>query len=217
MRESHTHQHHPRRHRHHDDPQSQSEPYGDGIPNEQGPGRGRGRGHRRGGGRGFGGPGFGPGFGPGPGGPRGRRRRPKGAVREAVLSLLADGPANGYSLMKQIADRTEGAWTPSPGSVYPTLSQLVDEGLILATGTDKGTDFVLTDDGRAYVADHEEALEQVWADDTRGAPTHAAMREAVMALMGVAQQFRFATDDQRTRATAQLDETRRALHGILAE
>ena len=158
-----------------------------------------------------------PAFGPGPGGPRGRRRRPKGAVREAVLSLLADGPANGYSLMKQIADRTEGAWTPSPGSVYPTLSQLVDEGLIVATGTDKGTDFVLTDDGRAYVSDHEEALEQVWADDTRGAPSHAAMREAVMALMGVAQQFRFATDDQRTRATAQLDETRRALHGILAE
>ncbi len=119
--------------------------------------------------------------------------------------------------MKQIADRTEGAWTPSPGSVYPTLSQLVDEGLIIATGTDKGTDFVLTDDGRAYVSEHEEALEQVWADDTRGAPSHAAMREAVMALMGVAQQFRFATDDQRTRATAQLDETRRALHGILAE
>jgi len=219
MRESHTPQHHPRRHRHHDDPPAQSEPYGDGIPNGRGPGRGRGRGHRRGGGAGFGGPGFGgPGFGPGPGGgPRGRRRRPKGAVREAVLSLLADGPANGYSLMKQIADRTEGAWTPSPGSVYPTLSQLVDEGLIIATGTDKGTDFVLTDDGRAYVSDHEEALELVWADDTRGAPSHAAMREAVMALMGVAQQFRFATDDQRTRATAQLDETRRALHGILAE
>ena len=119
--------------------------------------------------------------------------------------------------MKQIADRTEGAWTPSPGSVYPTLSQLVDEGLIIPTSTDKRTDFVLTDDGRAYVSDHEEALEQVWADDTRGAPSHAAMREAVMALMGVAQQFRFATDDQRTRATATLDETRRALHGILAE
>jgi DNA-binding PadR family transcriptional regulator len=197
MRDSQNPQHQPRRHRHHDDPAAQSEPYGDGVPNERGLG--------------------GPGFGPGPGGPRGRRRRPKGAVREAVLSLLADGPANGYSLMKQIADRTEGAWTPSPGSVYPTLSQLVDEGLIVATGTDKGTDFVLTDDGRAYVSDHEEALEQVWADDTRGAPSHAAMREAVMALMGVAQQFRFATDDQRTRATAQLDETRRALHGILAE
>ena len=69
MRESHTPQHHPRRHRHHDDPAAQSEPYGDAIPNDRRPGRGRGRGHRRGGGPGFGGPGFGgPGFGPGPGG-----------------------------------------------------------------------------------------------------------------------------------------------------
>ncbi len=223
-RESHTTDHHPRRHRHHDDPTSQSEPFGDGVPNEPGPARGRGRGHRHGGGRGSGGPSFGPGgpggFGPaGPGGfgPRGRRRRPKGAVREAILSLLADGPANGYSLMKQIAERAEGEWSPSPGSVYPTLAQLVDEGLIEATGTGKGTDFALTDQGREYVAENADELAAIWADSTRGAPTRAAMRDSIGALMGVVQQFRFATDDQRQQAAAQLDETRRALHRILAE
>ncbi|MGB8020955.1 MAG: PadR family transcriptional regulator [Candidatus Nanopelagicales bacterium] len=236
-RESHI-PHHRDHHFHHEDPESPPEPFGTGGgPNEPGPGRGRG--HRRGGGRGrpgspgpggtgFGGPGFGgPGFG-GPGGPpfgpspqgigpRGRRRRPKGAVREAVLSLLAIGPANGYSLMRQIAERTDGAWTPSPGSVYPTLSQLVDEGLIQATGVDRGTDFVLTDEGRQYVSDHADALEQVWAEATHGAPSHAAMRDSLMALMGVAHQFRFATDEQRQRASELLDEARRALHGILAE
>ncbi len=239
FREFHTaHQHHHQgpghEHRHHhDDPAAQSEPFGDGVPHEEGPGRGRG--HRRGGhgGRGFaggpgfgpGGPGFGPGgrgpgpdgFGPGGFGPRGRRRRPKGAVREAVLSLLADGPANGYSLMKQISERTDGTWAPSPGSVYPTLAQLVDEGLIVATGTGKGTDFDLTDEGRAYVAENAELLERIWAEGTRGAPSHVALRDAVMALMGTVQQFRFATDDQRRQATEKLEATRRELHGILAE
>ena len=225
-RESHMH-HHPHHHRHHDDPASQSEPFGDGVPNEPGPGRGRGRGHRHGGGRGSVGPGgFGSGV-PGPGGfgaggpggfgPRGRRRRPKGAVREAILSLLADGPANGYSLMKQIAERAEGEWSPSPGSVYPTLAQLVDEGLIEATGTGKGTDFTLTDQGREYVEQNADGLAALWAESTRGAPTRAAMRDSIGALMGVIHQFRFATDDQREQAAAQLDETRRALHRILAE
>jgi DNA-binding PadR family transcriptional regulator len=221
FRESHTH-HHPHHHRHHDDPAAQSEPFGDGVPNEPGPGRGRGRGHRHGGGRGpgFGGPGFGPGFGgPGPGGfgPRGRRRRPKGAVREAILSLLAEGPANGYSLMKQIAERAEGEWSPSPGSVYPTLAQLVDEGLIEATGEGKGTDFALTPQGREYVENNADSLDAIWAGSTHGAPTRAAMRDSIGALMGVIQQFRFATDEQRQKAADQLDETRRALHRILAE
>ena len=137
---------------------------------------------------------------PGPGGfgPRGRRRRPKGAVREAILSLLAEGPANGYSLMKQIAERAEGEWSPSPGSVYPTLAQLVDEGLIEATGEGKGTDFALTPQGREYVEQNADALEAIWAGSTQGAPTRAAMRDSIGALMGVIQQFRFATDEQRT-------------------
>jgi DNA-binding PadR family transcriptional regulator len=184
------------------------------------PEAGRGRGHRGGGGHGrpgFGGPG--PGFG-GPGGgfgPPGRRRRPKGAVREAVLSLLAEGPANGYSLMRQISERTDGTWNPSPGSVYPTLSQLVDEGLIAATGSEKGTDFTLTDTGREHVEANAEAIGQVWAEGSRGAPSHVALRESMQALLSVAQQFRYATDEQRARAGEQLDETRRALHRILAE
>jgi DNA-binding PadR family transcriptional regulator len=210
-----SHMHHPSRHRHHDDPAAQSEPFGDGVPNEPRPGRGRGRGHRHGGGRGPGGPGFGPG--PGGFGPRGRRRRPKGAVRDAILSLLAEGPANGYSLMKQIAERAEGEWSPSPGSVYPTLAQLVDEGLIEATGEGKGTDFALTPQGREYVEQNADSLAAIWADTAHGAPTRAAMRDSITALMGVLQQFRFATDEQRQRAVEQLDETRRSLHRILAE
>src|SRR4051812_18292331 len=94
--------------------------------------------------RGFGGPGgpgpFGPGFGPGPGhhrGPRGRGRRARrGDIRAAALLLLSDEPRNGYQLMQEIEERSGGIWRPSPGSVYPALAQLEDEGLVRAIDAD---------------------------------------------------------------------------------
>ena len=88
---------------------------GDGRPSRRRPGRGR----HRGGPRGF------PGFGP-PRGPRARR----GDVRAAILLLLAEEPRNGYQLMQEIERRSDGLWRPSPGSVYPALQQLEDEGLV---------------------------------------------------------------------------------------
>ena len=66
------------------------------------------------------------------GGGRGRKRR--GDVRTALLLLLAEEPRNGYQLMQTIEERSDGRWRPSPGSVYPTLAQLEDEGLIRADG-----------------------------------------------------------------------------------
>ena len=79
-----------------------------------------------------GGPGFGPGFGPrhhdrgGRGGRGGRR----GDVRAAVLALLTERPMHGYEMIQELDQRTGGVWRPSPGSVYPTLQLLEDEGLI---------------------------------------------------------------------------------------
>ena len=86
----------------------------------------------------------GPFGGPGPfgrGGPRGRGRgrARRGDVRLALLRLLAEEPRNGYQLMQTIEERSGGRWRPSPGSVYPTLAQLEDEGLIRSTESDGGT------------------------------------------------------------------------------
>ena len=78
-------------------------------------------------GGGFGGFGFG---GPG-GGPRGRGRKARrGDIRTAALLLLAEEPRNGYQIMQEVEERSDGVWRPSPGSVYPALAQLEDEGLI---------------------------------------------------------------------------------------
>jgi DNA-binding PadR family transcriptional regulator len=175
--------------------------------------------HRHGGGRDFwfGGPmGFGGGRG-GPFGGRGPRAR-RGDVRAALLALLAEEPRNGYQLMQEIERRSEGVWRPSPGSVYPALQQLEDEGLVRSDETDGRKLFHLTDAGR-------EAAEAAGAE---GAPWDAVSESVdsdVWELFNVARQTGMAvlqiaqagTADQVAAAREVLNNARRALYGILAE
>src|SRR4051794_21741712 len=87
-----------------------------------------------------------------PRGRRGRGRAPRGDVRTAVLLLLAEQPMHGYQLMHAIADRTDGRWAPSPGAIYPTISQLEDEALVTVTSSAGRRLAALTDAGRELVA-----------------------------------------------------------------
>ena len=119
-------------------------------PCEQGRGSRGGHGHR-----GFRGP-FGPhghggGFG-GFGGPGGGRAR-RGDVRTAVLRLLGEQPMHGYQIIQELSSRSGGAWTPSAGSVYPTLQLLADEGLVTSEETGGKKIFSLTEAGIAAVAE----------------------------------------------------------------
>ena len=125
-------------------------------------GRHRHRRHGFGPGGGGGAP-MGPGF--GPRGPRGRGRRARrGDIRTAALLLLAEEPRNGYQIMQDVEERSEGSWNPSPGSVYPALSQLEDEGLI-ATGEQEGRKlYTLTDAGRKALEERGERARTVGAD-----------------------------------------------------
>ena len=171
-------------------------------------------------GRGFG-PGHAPGFGGfGPRGfmPPGPQRKRRGDVRHALISLLAEGPANGYSLIKAVAEKSGGTWTPSPGSVYPTLQQLVDEELIESIGEGRRTEFQLTEAGRAYTTENAEQLEKLWDVTSQDASAEAGLHESVQKFMGVVHQFRFAaTDEQRAKAVETIDAARRSLYGILAD
>jgi DNA-binding PadR family transcriptional regulator len=165
-------------------------------------------------GGGFGGWGPWPGHGPrGFGGPGPRARR--GDVRSALLGLLADGPSNGYGLIKAIGERTGGVWQPSPGSVYPTLAQLVDEGLVEQSGGPRA-EYSLTEAGRAYVEEHRDQIDA--ALDARGeGPGTEDLLPAIGKLMGVVYQFRMADAAQRARAVEKIDALRRELYAILAE
>ncbi len=180
-----------------------------------GPGFGRGFG------RGFGPGGFGPGgFGPSPrGGRRGghSRRGRRGDVRAAILVLLAERPMHGYEMIQEIAERSQDLWRPSPGSVYPTLQLLVDEGLIVGEESEGSKKlFNLTDTGR-------EAAEKVetppWDEITEGAdPAHLNLRAAVGQLFGaVAQSAHAASTEQQQRIIDIVNTARREIYTILAE
>jgi len=162
----------------------------------------------------------GPFGGPPPGGPfgggRGRRRR--GEIRTALLILLAEEPRNGYQLMQTIEERSRGAWRPSPGSVYPTLAQLEDEGLIRSLEQDGTKLFELTDQGREYVEQHPTRTppwEEGEDPDGRSIPEIASL---VVQIGKAAWQVAHEGDERQVeRACQTLAETRRALYGILAE
>ncbi|WP_210479919.1 PadR family transcriptional regulator [Naasia sp. SYSU D00948] len=164
------------------------------------------------------GPGFGSGFGPGFG-PRGRGRARRGDVRLVLLSLLAERPSNGYGLIRSIHERTEGRWRPSPGSVYPTLQQLVDEGLVVS-GTDvRGGEYTLTDAGRDYVEEHADGLQAAWGGLPGGEPeADDPFWTSFMKLVKAVRQFSSdATPEQRAAAIQQMDQLRKSLYGMLAE
>jgi len=162
----------------------------------------------------------GPFWGPPPGGPfgggRGRRRR--GDVRAAVLLLLAEEPRNGYQLMQTIEERSRGTWRPSPGSMYPTLAQLEDEGLIRGIERDGTKLFELTDHGREHVEQHGRGTppwEEEDDPDGRSIPEIASL---VIQIGKAAWQVAHEGDERQVeKARETLAETRRALYGILAE
>jgi DNA-binding PadR family transcriptional regulator len=155
------------------------------------------------------------GYGRGRGGPRARR----GDVRAAVLALLAERPMHGYEMIKEIEERSEGAWTPSAGSIYPTLQMLEDEGLIRGEDSDGKRRFSLTDAGRTAQDEKSDDAVAPWDAVREGAPTgHLALRESVGKLFAAVRQVgQDGDEDQRKQVTELLDETRRKVYAILAE
>jgi DNA-binding PadR family transcriptional regulator len=173
----------------------------------------------------FGGPGHhghGHGHGPGPGPFPGRRGRGRGArrgnVRAAILALLAERPMHGYEMIQELQTRTGGVWRPSPGSVYPTLQLLEDEGLISSEEADGRRRFTLTDSGRAE-ADRLATPQKPWEEVTEGAgPTVMRVGTAAAQVRdAVVQIFRSGTEAQQAKAIEVLADTRRRLYAILAE
>ena len=151
-------------------------------------------------------------------GPRVRR----GDVRAAILDVLATEPMNGYQLITQITERTQGAWKPSPGSVYPTLSQLEDEGLVEGDDTRGRRVLRLTDEGRAYVEANAEELAGVWtpfAEPERSAgPDYSSLKPEIGQVMSAVWQIvSTGTEQQRRDAIEILVDTRRRLYGLLAD
>lgn len=138
-------------------------------------------------------------------------------MRAAVLALLAERPMHGYEMIQLIAERSNGLWKPSPGSVYPTLQLLADEGLITATETGGSKKlFELTDDGRVAA---EKIETPPWDEIAEGAdPGHMNLRAAIGQLFGaVGQSAHAASAGQQQRIVDILNNARREIYGILGD
>jgi DNA-binding PadR family transcriptional regulator len=160
------------------------------------------------------------GFGPWPEG-RGHRgpRVRRGDVRAAALALLAEEPRNGYQLIQEIAERSGGVWQPSPGSVYPALQQLEDEGLIQAETPEGGRKrYTLTAEGREYVTAHADEVRAPWDDVASSVGADAIeLRRLIAAVAAAAVQVaQVGTAAQAAQAQAILTDARRKLYAILA-
>jgi DNA-binding PadR family transcriptional regulator len=157
-------------------------------------------------------------FGRGPWGRGGGRRARRGDVRAAVLALLAERPMHGYEMIKELEERTQGAWTPSAGSIYPTLQMLEDEGLIRGEESEGKRRFALTEAGRAE--QEEKAGEEAPWDKVRAdvAPERFQLFKSAKKLQhAVGQVFEAGDEDQQKQVRELLDETRRKVYAVLAE
>jgi DNA-binding PadR family transcriptional regulator len=165
------------------------------------------------------GPGWGPpGAGAWGGGPRRHRgQRARGDVRSAVLALLAEEPMHGYQIIQEIDRRSGGSWKPSPGSVYPTLQQLEDEGLVRAQEQEGRRVYRLTEEGQRVAAERAEEFATLWEgvapseDDTQ---LGDLIFQVGAAFVHVA---RTGTPEQMAEARKVLARTRADLYRILGD
>ena len=160
----------------------------------------------------------GPPFGGHRGGHRGRKAR-RGDIRTAALLLLAEQPRNGYQIMQEIEERSEGVWRPSPGSVYPTLQQLEDEGLVRSQENEGQRLIELTDAGRAVLEGRAQDTPPPWEQMAGGINEQTLELGSLVRQIGLAamQVMQAGNDAQVEEARKILTDSRRSLYRILAE
>lgn len=149
-------------------------------------------------------------------------RMGRGDVRAAVLALLAEKPMHGYQIIQEIEQRSGGAWKPSPGSVYPTLQLLADEGLVdtaVDTAESNGRKtYSLTEEGRAVAAAAAGQPAPWESDNSRDSSRAGALPRAGFDLAQAAAQVnRSGNAEQVKEAVGVLEDARRKLYSILAQ
>ena len=147
---------------------------------------------------------------------RGRHGRSlvrRGEIRPLILSVLAEKAMHGYEVIQALEARSGGRWRPSAGSVYPTLQQLADEGLVTSEEIDGRRTYTLTDEGRAAAAAAPPRPD--WSAETgRGPDLRRPALELARAALQVAA---VGTPHARREAERVLTDARRQMYRLLAD
>jgi DNA-binding PadR family transcriptional regulator len=136
-----------------------------------------------------------------------RPHRPveKGALKYIILDLLKDKPSHGYEIIRALEERFHGFYTPSAGSVYPTLQLLEDMGYVTSAEKDGKKVYTITDEGRAHLGDEKEHIDEIKGrmKDFWGIHGREEIRESLIEVRGLGRMFREhardLTDDQWKR------------------
>ncbi|WP_210507580.1 PadR family transcriptional regulator [Naasia sp. SYSU D00057] len=134
-------------------------------------------------------------------------------LRSAILEVLAAAPGHGYAVLRAIEERSAGAWSPTPGEVYPTLQLLADEGLVVAQDAGGRKVYSLTDLGRAEAQAAASGSSAFESEPGRRGSLPRAGAKLAQAAAQVAQN---GSAEQIAEAVEALDEARRKLYSILA-
>jgi DNA-binding PadR family transcriptional regulator len=148
----------------------------------------------------------------------GRGRRNRGVVRAAVLLLLDEKPRHGYEILTELADRSDGTWRPSPGSVYPVLKALAADGFVRPEQVAGRRVFHLTAEGRTFVDSQRDSWGKPWQTDSPATtPGLDDLRDETRQLFGAVRQVGQAGNEQQLRlAAATLARSRKAIYLMLA-
>ncbi len=147
----------------------------------------------------------------------GGRRMRRGDIRRAILAALQEHPAHGYEVMRRLEQMSGGLWRPSPGSVYPHLQMLEDEGMVSSEEHDGTRTFDLTDDGKAEAA-KSQSMPWDSRDEGGSGDDVRSLRQAVSQLMSAAKQLSGAGEGtQVARGIEVIQKARKELYQILAE
>jgi DNA-binding PadR family transcriptional regulator len=143
-----------------------------------------------------------------------RSRIPRSDLHAGILGLLAERPLNGYQIMQELDRRSGGVWQPSPGSVYPALAQLGEEGVVQRDDRS----FRLTDQGRARITAQRPQIEALWAAVSAMATAEVIENGHLLRELEIAaRQVQDGGSKAQVRAASEvLRRARRALYGILA-
>jgi len=164
-------------------------------------------------------------FGPhGPHGPHGHGHGPwsrarRGNVRAAILSVLAEEPMHGYQIMQRLEERSGGMWRPSPGSVYPTLQLLEDQGFIKGEEVEGRRVFSLSEAGKKEAEASKEAHGAPWESPEHGAEApRFKLRKGVFQIGAAAKQVgTTGSSAQVEKALEILADARKRIYELLAE
>jgi len=138
-------------------------------------------------------------------------------MKYVILKLLSDKPRHGYEVMKELEEQLHGCYSPSPGTVYPTLQWLEDEGLVVSKEVDGKKVYEITAAGRQFLVDHKDVVDEIFervqdaVDRAFGAPM-ADLNRAVGRLMKAVYRAAWRARDEATRQ--RLVET---LNRVIAE